>query len=175
MRWKSLHAQTTSRTSWVYSLLASLCAFMPFLYHTKQKTTTHTFHHYVFSLVTSLHSQWRFQTWEVAFSYSFHKLEALLAAGPVNGVRNRIQLNAKRVEESEGIKEKGREKIVGRRCGRSGSKGQFGGVWGWALGSIIPITCSTVSCSVDGCGLNTHSTLDLMSFLMVWFSPLSRL
>lgn len=171
MRWKSLHAQTTSRTSWVYSLLASLCAFMPFLYHTKQKTTTHTFHHYVFSLVTSLHSQWRFQTWEVAFSYSFHKLEALLA----NGVRNRIQLNAKRVEESEGIKEKGREKIVGRRCGRSGSKGQFGGVWGWALGSIIPITCSTVSCSVDGCGLNTHSTLDLMSFLMVWFSPLSRL
>lgn len=64
----------------------------------------------------------------MAFSYSFHKLEALLAAGPVNGVRNRIQLNAKRVEESEGIKEKGREKIVGRRCGRSGSKGQFGGV-----------------------------------------------
>lgn len=62
----------------------------------------------------------------MAFFSSFHKLEALFAAGSV-GVRNRIQLNVKRAEKSEGIKEKGREKIVGRRCGRSGSKGQFAG------------------------------------------------
>lgn len=44
-------------------------------------------------------------------------------------------------------------------------------VWceqGWVLGVIIPITCSTVSCSVDGCGLSTHSTLlNPMPFLML--------
>lgn len=102
MRWKSLHAQTTSRTSWVYSLLSSLCAFMPFLYHTKQKTMTHTFHHYVFSLVTSLHSRWRFQTWEVAFSDSFHKLEALLAAGSVGARKWGPEQDPAKCEESGG-------------------------------------------------------------------------
>lgn len=38
---------------------------------------------------------------------------------------------------------------------------------GGCSGVIIPITCSTVSRSVDGCGLSTHSTLNPMPFLML--------
>ena len=101
-------------------------------------------------------------------------------SGLVAGGWNRIQLMWQEERKSKREEKREREEAKGvarRRCGRSGSKGQFagegGGMWcgqGWVLGVIIPITCSAVSCSVDGCGLSTHSTLNPVPFLMLWFT-----
>lgn len=86
-------------------------------------------------------------------------------SGLVAGGWDRIQ--PMRKEKAKSKKKKGEKEICHERMrgiwvkrtvwGRAGGVGEGWCGQRWVLGVIIPITWSTVSCSVDGGGLSTHT------------------